>query len=75
MAEKTEFCRKCGGQFPSRGLSVRGVCGQCRMEAFLDTVKQLRTKRGPVYRKWATHYIASMEATILKLRKELQEND
>ena len=71
MSKPLQYCRICGDKYPGPELSNRGICGPCGKKLLLDAIKQLQLRDGPLYEKWRRNYIASMEATISKLRKEL----
>jgi len=75
MEQELSYCRYCGRRWPDKDLSNRGVCFHCAKERLLAAVTQLQGKCGPIYEKWARNYIASMQATILRLEKETQDND
>jgi len=71
MAKPLQYCRICGDKHPGQELSNRGICGRCGDWLFRIAAEQMQAKRGPIYEKWRRNYIASMEATISKMRKEV----
>ncbi len=75
MAEKKKPCKKCGSLFPASDLSRRGLCGFCGYTRWSDAVGQMRMRKGPIYDKWLRSYLASMQATITKLRKETEHDE
>lgn len=70
MFGEFEYCRHCGELEPSDKLSLRGLCARCGLYRARVAVTQLQDKRGPIYDKWRTCYVAAMSGVIERLQGE-----
>jgi len=45
-------CEECRQLYYRRNLSKAGLCVNCGYNRLVQTITQLKTKRGPIYEKW-----------------------
>ena len=49
-----KHCIDCGIKYPKSMISKRGLCPACGKKRQRRAAKQIRAKRGPIYRKYKT---------------------
>ena len=55
-------CRDCGETAVQ--LSYNGLCPYCSAWRMVDAFYQIQEKKGPIYEKWASRLVASVQRRV-----------
>ena len=67
----TKPCKRCG---EVAAVSKRGYCRLCGYTLMVDSVRQLKAKKGPVYEKWKAGLLASLSHAESRYRVGIEQS-